>query len=127
MTVLDGYGSLYFAASRTLRERLPDAASADRSVVVLRIRGNNQVGATFIEEVNDYAHELARRGGRVYLCGMTPDLAERLRRSGRFSLGEELVLVPGTDVLGSSLRTAVQDAGRWLRSEGPDRDTHSEQ
>jgi len=117
VTVLDVYGSLYFAASRTLRERLPDARSADRSAVVLRIRGNNQIGATFIEEINDYAHELAGRGGRLYLCGMTEDLADKLRRADRFELGDEVVLVPGTNVLGSSLQAAVQDAEQWLQED----------
>lgn len=122
VTVLDVYGPLYFAASRTLRERLPDAGSADRSAVVLRIRGNSQIGATFIEEINDYAHELGQRGGRLYLCGMTEDLADTLRRAGRFELGDEVVLVPGTDVLGSSLREAVQEAQTWLDGSGAKRD-----
>ena len=114
VTVLDVYGPLYFAASRTLRERLPAAKSADRSAVVLRIRGNSQIGATFIEEINDYAHELAERGGRLFLCGMTDDLADKLRRADRLALDDEVVLVPGTDVLGASLRAAVRDARAWL-------------
>ncbi|SNR87730.1 SulP family inorganic anion transporter [Blastococcus mobilis] len=120
VTVLDVYGPLYFAASRTLRERLPAAGSADRSAVVLRIRGNSQIGATFIEEMNDYAQELGKRGGRLYLCGMTDDLADTMRRADRFALGDEVVLVPGTNVLGSSLREAVRDARTWL--DGPDTD-----
>ncbi|CCH88437.1 Sulphate transporter [Modestobacter italicus] len=114
VTVLDVYGPLFFAAARTLRERLPDAGSADHSAVVLRIRGNSQIGATFIEEINDYAHELGERGGRLYLCGMTEDLADKLRRADRLALGNEVVLVPGTNVLGSALREAVQDARTWL-------------
>lgn len=81
---------------------------------MLRIRGNSQVGPTSIEEMDDDAHELAERGGRSYLCGMTDDLADTLRRADRLALGDEVVLVPGTEVLGSSLRTAVQDARTWL-------------
>lgn len=114
VTVLDAYGPLHFAASRTLRERLPDAGSADRSVVVLRVRGNTQIGATFIEEMNEYAHELGERSGRLYLCGMSDDLADTLRRADRFALDDEVVLVPATPVLGASLRQAVQDAQTWL-------------
>lgn len=79
VTVLDVYGPLYFAAARTLRERLPAPDSAENAAVVLRIRGNSQIGATFIEEIDDYAHELSGHGGRLYLCGMTPDLAEIAR------------------------------------------------
>lgn len=126
VTVLDIYGPLYFAAARTLRERLPAPDSAEGAAVVLRIRGNSQIGATFIEEIDDYAHELAEHGGRLYLCGMTPDLAERFRRADRFDLGDEVVLVPGEEILGSSLREAVRQARAWVErgagEEGPGQD-----
>src|SRR5690606_12909718 len=82
VTVMDVYGPLYFAAARTLREKLPAPDSAQDAAVVLRIRGNSQIGATFIDEIHGYAHELAQHGGRLYLCGMTPDLADKLRRAG---------------------------------------------
>lgn len=114
VTVMDVYGPLYFAAARTLREKLPAPDSAQDAAVVLRIRGNSQIGATFIDEIHGYAHELAQHGGRLYLCGMTPDLADKLRRAGRFELGEEVVLVPGGEILGSSLQDAVRQARAWV-------------
>lgn len=120
VTALDVYGPLYFAAAHTLRERLPAPGSADHSAVVLRIRGNSQIGATFIEEINDYAHELGQHGGRLYLCGMTDDLADKLRRADRLDLGDEVVLVPGTNVLGSSLREAIQQARAWSEDSAAD-------
>ena len=120
VTALDVYGPLYFAAARTLRERLPDAKTADRSVVVLRVRGNSQIGATFIEEIDGYAHRLAERGGRLYLCGMTEQLADKLRRAHRLELDDEVVLVPGTQVLGESLRQAVRHAHDWLAASDAD-------
>jgi SulP family sulfate permease len=67
----DVYDPLYFAAARMLRERLPQVDSADNAAVVLRIRRTSQIGATFVEEIDDYAHQLGRHGGRLYLCGMT--------------------------------------------------------
>jgi sulfate permease, SulP family len=122
VTVLDVYGPLYFAAARMLRERLPSADSADNAAVVLRIRGNSQIGATFIEEINGYAHELGRHGGRLYLCGMTPDLAEKLRRADWLALNDEVVLVPGEEILGSSLREAVRQARAWVDNRSEDED-----
>lgn len=118
VTVLDVYGPLYFAAARTLRERLP--ATAKDAAVVLRIRGNSQIGATFIEEINEYARKLSAGSGRLYLCGMTPDLADRIERSGRLALGDEVVLVPGNEVLGSSLREAIDQAEQWLKGRRDD-------
>jgi SulP family sulfate permease len=123
VTVLDVYGPLYFAAARTLRERLPRVDSADNAAVVLRIRGNSQIGATFIEEIDDYAHRLGRRGGRLYLCGMTPDLADKIERADRLALNDEVVLVPGGEILGSSLRDAVRQARAWVDNGSADQDT----
>jgi SulP family sulfate permease len=89
---------------------------------VLRIRGNSQIGATFIDEIDSYAHELAQHGGRLYLCGMTPDLAEKLQRAGRLDLNDEVVLVPGEEILGSSLREAVRRAHAWIDNRGENED-----
>jgi len=114
VTVLDVDGSLYFAAARTLRERLPSPDSATGAAVVLRVRGNTQVGATFIEEINDYAQELAAHGGRLYLCGLTTTLALRILRSQRVALGDDVVIVPGEEILGASLREAIRRAEEWV-------------
>lgn len=114
VTVLDVHGPLYFAAARTLRERLPLEDAAERAVVVLRLRDNTQIGATFIEEVTDYARTLRRRGGRLYLCGMTTEVVQMMERSGRMALDDEVVLVPGEEILGASLREAVRQAHEFL-------------
>ena len=114
VTVLDVHGPLYFAAARTLRERLPLEDAAERAVVVLRLRDNTQIGATFIEEVTDYARTLRRRGGRLYLCGMTTEVVQMMERSGRMALDDEVVLVPGEEILGASLRKAVRQAQEFL-------------
>lgn len=117
VTVLDVRGPLYFAAARTLREQLPQEDTAHRAVVVLRIRDNTQIGATFIEEITDYARKLSQRGGRLYLCGMTTRVSEMMKRSGRLALDDEVVLVPGEEVLGASLKEAVRQADAYLRGE----------
>lgn len=118
VTVLDVHGPLYFAAARTLRERLPLEDAAERAVVVLRLRDNTQIGATFIEEVTDYARTLRRRGGRLYLCGMTTEVVQMMERSGRMALDDEVVLVPGEEILGASLRKAVRQAQDFLEGDG---------
>ena len=115
ITVLEVYGSLFFAAARTLREKLPEPADADHPVVVIRLRGNNQIGATLIDVMNDYAHELASSGGRLYLSGMDEQVSDRLKRAHRLDLDEEVVLFPATDVLGESTRDAIAAANDWLR------------
>src|SRR5690625_4932990 len=116
VTVLDLDGTIEFAAARTLQER---ARPADGAAVVLRLRGNTDVGATFIEEISDYAEQLGANGGRLYLCGLTTKLALQIPRSERVALlGDELVLVPAEEILGASLREAVRLADEWVQSQG---------
>jgi sulfate permease, SulP family len=47
-TLLDVYGSLYYAGARTLQARLPDPAGSESPVVVLRLRHRTTLGATFL-------------------------------------------------------------------------------
>ena len=47
VTVLDVYGSLFYAGARTLHARLPRVADAQAPAVILRLRGRTTLGATF--------------------------------------------------------------------------------
>lgn len=115
ITVLEVYGSLFFAAAKRLGELLPKPDGAEHPVVILRLRGNSQIGATVIDVLNDYAHELADAGGRLYLNGMDKQVNDRLKRARRLDLDEEVVLIPATRVLGESTRDAVVAANDFLR------------
>ena len=46
VTILDVYGSLLYAGSRTLQARLPDPAGSHAPAVALRLRGRTSLGAT---------------------------------------------------------------------------------
>ncbi|MGH8774696.1 MAG: SulP family inorganic anion transporter [Jiangellaceae bacterium] len=61
VTVLDVYGSLLYAGSRTLQARLPYPTGSQRPAVVLRLRGRTSLGATFFRVVADYAQRLGPR------------------------------------------------------------------
>ena len=61
VTMLDVYGSLLYAGSRTLQVRLPDPGDAATAAVIIRLRGRTQLGATFFQVVDDYALRLSRQ------------------------------------------------------------------
>jgi SulP family sulfate permease len=112
VTILDVYGSLLYAGSRTLQARLPDPAGTEAPVVVLRLRGRTSLGSTFIKVAGDYADRLADLGGRLYLSGLQPSLTERLRRNGSIEGPERMF--EATSVIGESTRAAYYDAEAWL-------------
>jgi sulfate permease, SulP family len=121
VTVLDVYGSLFFAGARTLQEALPSPKGAVRPAVVLRLRGRTQVGATLIEVLDDYADELAETGGRLYLSGVDERLSRQLRHAGKLDLDGAVQLVPAGAIVGESTERALADANAWLSS------THKDQ
>lgn len=115
VTVLNVYGSLFFAGARTLGEALPDPDDATHPVVVLRMRGRTQVGATLIDVLDEYADELANRGGRLYLAGVDADVASVLKHAHKLEIGEDVQIFPeGEIVAGSGAMLATWIGGLTL-------------
>jgi SulP family sulfate permease len=112
VTILDVYGSLLYAGTRTLQARLPDPAGAEAPVVILRLRGRTSLGSTFIKLVGDYADRLDDVGGRLYLSGLQPHLTEQLDRTG--TIQGPVRTFEATAVVGESTRAAYRDAEAWL-------------
>ncbi len=112
VTILDVYGSLLYAGSRTLQAKLPDPSNAERAVLVLRLRGRTALGATFVKVMSGYADRLAEVGGRIYLSGLSRDVIGRLRAAGL--LGDAVRAAEATPIIGESTRAAFLDAQEWL-------------
>jgi SulP family sulfate permease len=122
--VLDVYGSLLYAGSRTLQARLPDPAGAEAPAVVLRLRGRTAVGATFVKVLADYTAALDAVGGRLYLSGVDHGLAELLRRTDRVDVSGPVGVFEATELVGESTEQALREAETWAvehRRERPDR------
>jgi len=126
VTVLDVYGSLFFAGAHTLREALPSPQGASRPVVVLRLHGRTRVGSTLIDVLDRYADDLREVGGRLYLSGVHADVAAQLRRTGKLALEREVWVAPAEEVLGVSTAEAIAHANAWLgRARGDTRSAAS--
>ena len=93
VTVLDIYGSLFFAAGPKVKELLPDPRGARRAVVVLRLRGRGTLHSASLTLLREYAAALAAGGGRLYLAGVGAEMREQFERTGLLqTLGEDAVL-----------------------------------
>jgi SulP family sulfate permease len=111
--ILDVYGSLLFAGARTLEVRLPDPAEAVRPAVVLRLRGRTALSSTAIKVLERYSERLAQVDGRLFLSGVDPAIAEKIRRSDSLEVLHRVEIETATDVLGESSRAAYQRAQDW--------------
>jgi SulP family sulfate permease len=116
VTVLDVYGPLFFAGARTLERQLPRPDNAERPVVVLRLRGRTELGATLVQVLSKYADELRAVNGRLYLAGIGPQADHHLIETGKFRRTGPLRVYDATSIVGESTRQALADAQDWLES-----------
>ena len=114
VVLLDVYGSLFYAGARTLQSRLPDPTGSVRPVVVLRLRGRAQLGATSFNVLADYAQRLHAAGGRFFLCGLDPAALEQLERNATVNTGGLVEVFLATDRIGESSLAAYDAATAWL-------------
>jgi sulfate permease, SulP family len=115
-TVLDVYGSLFYAGSRTLQARLPDPAGTESPVVILRLRGRTTFGATFFTVIRDYAQRLAEVNGRLYISGVDPALVTQATQTGNLQAHGPVKVFGASALIGESTHRALAEADAWIIS-----------
>jgi len=115
VTVLDVYGDLFYAGGRTLERLLPlPEEGAERTVVILRLRGRTALGATLEDVLSKYAKKLHASGGRLYLTGLSKKVHREVARMTKLRLIGPLRAYEVTPVHGESTHDALVDAEAWL-------------
>ena len=112
--MLDIYGHLFYAGARTLEGQLPSPDGTQSSVVVLRMRGYNSMGATLLDVLSDYAEKLKAVGGRLYLSGMSEAAYDQVVESGRIKLMGPVHAYEAGSIIWQSTTKAAADARAWL-------------
>ena len=119
VTALQPYGSLFYAAAKTLEENLPAADEAQRAVVIFLVRGYDEFGSTMIGVLDRYARTLQRNGGKLMLAGVSPGVIGQLDRTGLLQLiGEDNVFVAQAQ-WGIAANQALEAAEAWLEAFEP--------
>jgi len=114
LTVLHVYGSLFFAAAKSMEEMLPTVGSTTHAVVAINLRGKSEIGSTFVTVLQRYALALKGRQSKLMLVGVDPLVREQLAKTGVLAMiGDENVFV-ATPQLGEALNRAVTAANAWL-------------
>lgn len=111
VVVLTAYGSLFFASAAVFEGQLPVATQVSGgSVVVLRLRGKEELGSTFIKTITRYHDSLAAVGSHLVLTGLSERLLAQLRNTGAIDrLGADNVFAASPDV-GKSLQSGLRRA-----------------
>lgn len=115
MTILAPYGSLFFAAAPMFNAQLPAVTDGSRNaVVILVLRGETELGSTFLEVIARYAEALRQQEGRLMLSGVAPSVEVQLERTGLLqALGRGNVFI-ADDRVGHALQAALDAAEQWI-------------
>lgn len=121
--VLQPYGSVFFATAVTLEQQMPAVTpESRRSVVILRIRGADEIGATLTEVLGRYMDTLDDVGSKLVLVTDNPHIRRQLIATGAMErLGDENLYL-GTEWLGETVRRAHDDAKAWVERPGDEDD-----
>ncbi len=105
------YGELFFAAASTLEAYLPDPGDSHNTVLILRLRGRDDVGSTLVTVLLRIDENLKKDGGQLMLCGVSEPVYKQLRRTGALTtIGVDNVFLAEAQ-LGQSTNKAIA-AGR---------------
>nr|WP_246298181.1 SulP family inorganic anion transporter [Leifsonia soli] len=113
--VLQPYGSLFFASAPSFERQLPSVDDATAgSVVIIRLRGTDELDLALIDSLRRYARSLAASGSRLKLVVSELAVHRQLDASGLLDeLGEENVY-QGTEWIGTAVHQAWSDARRTV-------------
>ena len=117
VVVIQPYGSLFFAAAAAFEEQLPAVTEESRnSVVIIRLRGKEDVGSTLIDVIVRYAETLAGADCRLVIVTDSERIPLQLTRTGAEAVIGEDNIYRGTEWVGETLKHAYVDALAWVAS-----------
>lgn len=120
VVVLQPYGSLFFAAAPGFDLLLPTPTDQSRnSVVILRLRGRDDLGTTFMDVLARYAHSLTAVGSKLVLVSTNQRVEEQLSVTGLTSVIGAENIYRGDERVGASVARAEKDAVAWITDHQP--------
>jgi SulP family sulfate permease len=107
-------GDLFFGVVDELEEALDRVADNGARAIIIRMKRAHAIDATAAEALATFATHFQAGGGRLLLCGLQPELHERVLRSHLGEvLGADNVLATEVHHLGS-VRRAIDKARREI-------------
>lgn len=117
VTVVDIYGSVFYAGVELIDKLLPSVGDAEKPVLIVRLRSHAEVGSTFVLMLRRYHEQILAAHGRFILAGVSERLMTQLQDTGLLQeLGSENAL-PMKDVVYQSTAAAVELGESWLRGD----------
>jgi SulP family sulfate permease len=114
IVILNPIGNLFFAGAAEFEENLPEIGDAQGSVVIIRLRGRDEVGSTFIRIIKRYTQALKTQRNLLMLVGLNEHVLEQLVKTDLLDLIGEANVFPAEARFGASINEAIQIAKTWM-------------
>ncbi|KQP00867.1 SulP family inorganic anion transporter [Leifsonia sp. Leaf264] len=115
VVVVQPYGSLFFASAPTFSAGLPMVtAESTGSVVVIRLRGVDEIGLALIDVLRGYATRLHSRGSILKLVVSSDHVQRQLEHENVVELIGEENVYRSTEWVGDAVLEAVADAEAFV-------------
>ena len=114
--MLSIYGSLFFAAASNLEDKLPKVQNARHAVVIVRLRGMENVGSTFITVLTRYHQALHAHDCKLLLAEISKGVLDQLERTGMLEKLGEANIFPETPRVYYATRQALRAGTDWLNT-----------
>ncbi|NOQ43504.1 MAG: STAS domain-containing protein [Dehalococcoidia bacterium] len=113
-TALNVYGDVYFATVDLLEQSLPSYEGTRNAVLILGLRGQKDMGTTFMEMLEGLARKLKSSQSLLMLSGIDPAIKRVLEDSGTADIIGPDNIFTATPILGDALSRAIEAAERWI-------------
>lgn len=109
--ILQPYGSLFFASAPVFERQLPEVGRASRgAVVIVRLRGTDEIGLSHVEVLRRFAQELRDVGSTLKVVATEDRVISQLEAGGLTADIGPANVYRGTEWVGEGLRRAYGDA-----------------
>ncbi len=127
VTFLQLYGSVFFATAPLIEKELPDVTEeTHNAVIVLILRGHEELGSTFLGIVARYTTTLQAHHSKLMLVGVSPLMNEQLNQTKVADLiGRENIFMR-SETIGEAGTQAWDAAQTWLAEQPVRADESSE-
>jgi SulP family sulfate permease len=115
VVVLQPYGAIFFATASVLLEQMPAVTPTSRhSVVILRIRGSDDAGATFLDVLGQYARSLLDADCKLMIVTNNQHVIDQIDERMVTQAIDINSVYHGTSFVGETVRQAYEDALEWI-------------
>jgi len=114
VTLIDIYGSVFYAAADAIDGELPDVGGTRRAVLVVRLRGRGELGSSIIGLLRSWALQLQEGGGALLLAGVSEQTTVQLERTGLTALLGPDAIFPARSLVYQSAEEAFEAGRRRL-------------